>query len=41
MAKKSKMTGYAFAAGLVMAGAWFHETILDTLHKWGLAKDHK
>lgn len=35
------MKGYAVAAGLVMAGAWFHEAILDQLHKWGIAKNHK
>jgi hypothetical protein len=39
--RNNKMTGWAVAAGLVMGGAWFHETILDTLHKWGIAKNHK
>jgi len=28
-------------AALVAAGAWFHEPILDQLHKWGIAKNHK
>jgi hypothetical protein len=41
MARKNKMTGYALAAGLVFGGAWFHEAILDQLHKWGIATKHK
>jgi hypothetical protein len=41
MARKSNLKGYALGAGLVMLGAWFHEAILDQLHKYGIATKHK
>jgi hypothetical protein len=41
MARKSKTKGYLLTAALVAVGAWFHEPILDKLHEFGIAKNHK
>jgi hypothetical protein len=39
--RKSKGTGYAIMAALVGLGAWFHEPIIEQMHKMGIAKSHK